>query len=588
MMEDVLIGCDVMPSAVHITASTLAGIEPVVPYGSAKLYTMFYGRQPNDDVQIGSLEFLAADSVLTNTREGGTSAQMGDGGEETPDNVFADVPDGSLDLVIMNPPFTRAGSDWEGANRDEDYVKQFRGLSTALDTQKEMSERLRRFTRNTAYHGYAGIASAFVALADKKLKPGGALALVLPISAAAGMSWQSFRRLIGRSYTDVEVLTITSNGGGISFSADTNIAECLVIATKNDGAGNENTGRFASLERRPRDMMQASVLADAITGITAPRSIDDGPYGGTAIMVGEQPTGELMALPVTRDGDIWGTVRLLDGSVAQTAHALSESRLWLPGNANGTDLPIAALSEVGHRGWHDINIASSSGPFTRTPPRPTATYPALWSHDAKRETRLVCEPDTELRVKQGQEARASEAWATAGRAHLSKGFRFNSQPLSAAYTATLSLGGGGWPNVNFANEASDKGFILWSNSTLGLVSYWWHANRQQSGRGMMTVTSMDSLPVLDFRGMSDEQLAAAERIFEEFSDKDLMPAYLADADPNRDLLDRRVVMDMLGFDEDVYRGVRRLAQKWCAEPSVHGGKARPRDARPILGDSSLG
>ena len=88
-------------------------------------------------------------------------------------------------------------------------------------------------------------------------------------------------------------------------------------------------------------------------------------------------------------------------------------------------------------------------------------------------------------------------------------------------------------------------------------------------------------PVLDFRELSDEQLATAERIFDEFRELDLLPAYLADADPNRALLDRRVVCDLLGFDEDVYRGVRRLAQKWCAEPSVHGGKARPVSAKYV-------
>ena len=49
--------------------------------------------------------------------------------------------------------------------------------------------------------------------------------------------------------------------------------------------------------------------------------------------------------------------------------------------------------------------------------------------------------------------------------------------------------------------------------------------------------------------------------------------------PNRALLDRRIVCDLLGFDEGVYGAVRRLSQKWCAEPSVHGGKQRPRDAQ---------
>ena len=40
-----------------------------------------------------------------------------------------------------------------------------------------------------------------------------------------------------------------------------------------------------------------------------------------------------------------------------------------------------------------------------------------------------------------------------------------------------------------------------------------------------------------------------------------------------------MICDLLGFDQDTYTAVRRLVAKWCAEPSVHGGKARPRDAQ---------
>ena len=71
-------------------------------------------------------------------------------------------------------------------------------------------------------------------------------------------------------------------------------------------------------------------------------------------------------------------------------------------------------------------------------------------------------------------------------------------------------------------------------------------------------------------------MGQAEEIFDEFRNKELLPAYLADIDPNRALLDKRVVCDLLGFDESVYQGVRLVAGKWCAEPSVHGGKARPK------------
>ena len=100
--------------------------------------------------------------------------------------------------------------------------------------------------------------------------------------------------------------------------------------------------------------------------------------------------------------------------------------------------------------------------------------------------------------------------------------------------------------------------------------------------GEITIRAAESLPVLDFRCLTDEQLLTSETIFEEFRDKDLMPAYLADADPNRALLDRRVICDLLGFGEDIYEAVRRLSAKWCAEPSVHGGKKRPKGARLVV------
>ena len=116
-----------------------------------------------------------------------------------------------------------------------------------------------------------------------------------------------------------------------------------------------------------------------------------------------------------------------------------------------------------------------------------------------------------------------------------------------------------------------------------MLLYSWHSNIQVAGRGDMSITAIESLPILDFVSFTDDQLAAAEAIFEEFRELDLKPAYLlADADPNRALLDRRVVCDLLGFDEGTHHAVRQLAAKWCAEPSVHGGKKRPPGSRVVI------
>lgn len=48
-------------------------------------------------------------------------------------------------------------------------------------------------------------------------------------------------------------------------------------------------------------------------------------------------------------------------------------------------------------------------------------------------------------------------------------------------------------------------------------------------------------------------------IFGEFRDKNLVPAYLADTDPNRALLGQRIIYDLLGFDEGIYEAVRDLS-----------------------------
>ena len=106
------------------------------------------------------------------------------------------------------------------------------------------------------------------------------------------------------------------------------------------------------------------------------------------------------------------------------------------------------------------------------------------------------------------------------------------------------------------------------------------ARRQGGGEPPRLRRSLS--PSLDFRCLTDEQLLTSETIFEEFRDKDLLPAYLADADPNRALLDRRVICDLLGFGEEIYEAVRRLSAKWCAEPSVHGGKKRPEAAKLVV------
>ena len=57
-------------------------------------------------------------------------------------------------------------------------------------------------TDNTSAHGNAGKASIFLVLADRKLKPGGTVALVLPLSLVSGDAWEASRLLLRKHYCD--------------------------------------------------------------------------------------------------------------------------------------------------------------------------------------------------------------------------------------------------------------------------------------------------------------------------------------------------------------------------------------------------
>lgn len=583
MMGESLTALDVLPSAVHLTASMLSSSHPMEQYKGTRTIVTQYGKTNGGGVSIGSLDLLASNGEvrpLISLHSG--TAVTGTGSAQAADAV--DMPQFSQDLVIMNPPFTRAGSDWEGANRASDYIKQFRGLDNDLETQRKMSALEKKYGAGTCAHGYAGIASWFVALADRMVKPGGAIALVLPLTALQGSSWQKVRQLIGEKYRDVVVITIAAPGQqDRSFSADTGMAETLIVCRQSSN-GRDGRGLFVSLDDRPNNEMESLELVKAISNLAADpniRQFESGPIGGNSLVVGDSQLGEVINAPLSV-GTPWSAAGVSDFSVIQTAHQLTQGHLWLPQMSKRDRLSIAisTAERMSRVGLHHMNIAGRSrqAAFDRiTTRRGVPTYPMLWNHDTKKETKLVVQPDSEGRVKPNMNSRAAEIWNTKSHAHCNADFQFNSQPLGVAFTDEQTIGGRAWPNVRFDSHALEIAHSLWGNSTLGILLYWWHSSRQQAGRGIMPITAIRTMPTLDVTSLSDAQLQVAESIFDDMRDREFLPANEAYRDDSRKELDRRVLVDLLGLQEDkVMDALELLRLKWCSEPSVHGGKgSRP-------------
>ena len=592
MMESVLVGTDIMPAAAHLTASMLSSAHPGTPFLNTSIVTLPYGEVSEEMAKatggthaIGALDLIEKEASLPLFQ---TSRERLRGrGRAKREHV--DMPHGGFDLVIMNPPFT---SPTNHALSDVP-VPSFAGFATSEEEQRIMSNRLKRIVRGLkaahraavkgdpnlpeiilAGHGNAGLGSNFMDLVHAKIRnPGGVIALILSASFLQGAAWANARRLLEAHYKDIVVASIAATGtNDYAFSADTDMGEVMIVATRR---GSEEPGPgqtlFVNLLHRPKTILEAATVARAVKRV--PHGLAAGP-----IMIGTEERAGCIIRETLSNAGCAGLSEA--NAVVQAAAGLGLGQLKLPRRLDAMPIPLAQLGALGDRGLlhRDINGLEEGiprGPFdivkgeARNP-----IWPVLWGHDAVRETQMTVLPDSVGEVRPGYEADAHTVWErTASRLHFNLEFRLTSQPLAACMTPNLSIGGRAWPNFRCEERQWETPLVLWSNTTLGLMAFWWIGNRQQQGRANLTISKLPSLTVLDARELTSAQLNRADAIFDEFRNRELLPANEAWRDGTRQALDHAVLVDLLGLPEDIMEPLDLLRLQWCAEPSVHGGKS---------------
>jgi hypothetical protein len=591
MMAAGLVGCDVFPAAAHLTASMLSGAHPTVKYQQGSIMTVAYGKRPDGDIALGSIDLLDPQRRF---EELGITATSLEGMGTKEREAWLSLPHASFDLVTMNPPFTRATGHHE-INEVGVSNPVFAAFKATEEEQKEMSEATQRLIRGTSAHGNAGEASIFLVLADRKLRAGGTLALVMPLSLMAGKAWENSRRLLARGYSDLILVSIAGDEGAeLSFSADTDMGECLVVGRK-DARGSKRA-TFVILKERPNSTLLGASTAGQIRqllGTDTIRRIEDGPVGGTPLYFGEDEIGQVIDAPLPKGEGGWNLSRISDLSLAQTAFQLADKgRIWLPtmSKSAATAIEMSTVGAIGEIGPLDRDIDGEGaegavrGPFKVVNQHSnSSTYPVLWSHDAERERTMAFPGDSEARPLKGStkaqqrviDEKVESVWESASHCHFNKDFRFNSQATAMQYTPRRTLGGRAWPTVKLAKADYEKALVLWGNSTFGLLLYWWHANKQQPGRGNIVKTSLKNLPVLNVSRLTAKQLKAAVSIFDEMSDKAMRPMNEMDNDPVRQELDKRLATEVLELKASVVAAdgpLELLRKKLANEPSVRGSK----------------
>lgn len=227
-VEDEITGIDVMPFAAHLSCIHLALQEPVYETDEVNIGIEDSTRLNPGDV-IDQLSFVLPESSrqrgLDDFSDGSptiTEEESVESGSITMDAASGRKMElGTVDVVIMNPPYSRQESI---ARFSEGYKS---------DLQHQFSRRKSK----GQLHGKMSFCSYFMFLADKFLDQGGRIAAVLPASLLNKTSDKGVREMLLNEYT---IEYIVAREDESNLSEDTELREILLVARK--GQPDEEAG----------------------------------------------------------------------------------------------------------------------------------------------------------------------------------------------------------------------------------------------------------------------------------------------------------------------------------------------------------
>ena len=334
-MQNGIIGADISLLAAHMSNSNLASVGEGESYGDTNIGQVLLGNKEADGIKgsIGTLEFLEKDMLGNMLME--DISEMTSGGKRDGYKRSLLVGDNSMDYVIMNPPYTRSGGqvgsfDIEGVSKEE---------------RTSCQERWKKLIRRTGAKAMvsAGMAASFLCIAYKRVRPGGRIGFVLPLTAASGTSWKQTRRMIERNFDDILVVT----GKGRSLSADTNMNEMLLVATKRHTprppSGDGVSIYCANIEEMPSRVGESSEFAKSILYNLANLSGDH-----KTLLMGDSEVGAITKFQ-SEEGETWSHVggRNVDLSLSATM-LVKEGMLkdFMSGEEVSTGLPMMPMEEI--------------------------------------------------------------------------------------------------------------------------------------------------------------------------------------------------------------------------------------------------
>ncbi len=520
LVEDVLWGYDVNLTATHMAASTIGMLSPKTSFSRMNIHRALlgvFGGQP----YLGSLDFITGQARLADWP---SLTQQVDDGLDT-----GKLPP-RMDLVIMNPPFTR----------DSLRHDQFTPAHELAIKQRE-----KEILRGQPYREAArlsGSANAFMVLSDKMLREdSGTVAVVLPTVMATNPAASKTREYLAKRF-HIDTIVSSHDPRRIFFSESTSIGEVLLVCRRWNEDKPKPLTRVINLARNPASAVDALDTAARIERAA-----------GSGSQSSHDFTFQRVDSARIQRGD-WLAVNFLSPFLVEAYRTLNETSL-----GSVPSVTLQALAKVGPAGQR-IRDA-----YTRSEMPTQSARRALWYHKSGITQSMRAESDVYIEPKPSLRHRADNYWEQ--RSELLLPHRLW---LPLARVAAVILGeqavGSIWTPCRPHDPTLAKAICLYLNSTPGLLSLLGARDNRKPSYPSFSLDTLRSLPIPDFTALGENELNLLVGWFDWLQNEPLQPFPNIHEDPVRHQIDDAVVQ-ALGFDGDWVTTIRR---ELAREPSIKG------------------
>ena len=522
LVEDVLWGYDVNLTATHMAASTLGMLSPTTRFSRMNVHRALLGVLDGEPY-LGSLDFLSGQARLAAWPSVTQQVESEEGMSEPPP---------PMDLVIMNPPFTRDSLRHDQFSRADEQVIKRREKEILEGQPHRAAARL---------HSSGG---AFTVLAERMLKDdAGTLALVLPSVVPTAPGNLELRKYLAQRL-HIHTIVSSHDPARIFFSENTSIGEILLVCRRWKNAGPKPPTRVVNLARNPATPLEALDTAVRIGRV--------GEAGGK---VSHEFTIQQVDSGRIERGD-WFAVNFLSPYLVEAYRILSEAE---PGAV--PMVPMSDLAEVGPAGQRIRDAYTHADMPTQSGRR------ALWYHKTDVTQSMGAQTDVYIEPKESKRHLADSYWEQRSQMLLPHRLWL---PLARAAAVMLPERAVGsiWTPCRPHDPDIARALCLYLNSTPGLLSLLGQRDNRKPSYPSFSLDTLRSLPVPNFAALGAAERDLLSSWFGWLQNETLQPLPQMHEDPVRQQIDDAVVK-ALGLDPEWVATMRR---ELAREPSVTGAR----------------